>query len=1031
MIKSLLMGTSRFLGLLILLFLSVQLTAQQTITGKIVDEEGVELIGVSILAQGTGIGTASEPDGTYRINVPSGVNILVFSYTGYVSQEIDITGKSSLDVVLASDTEILEEVVVVGYGRQKKSVVTGAISSIKMDEIQNLSAGQVQSAIQGRVAGISILPTSGSPGAGFKVRVRGTGSNGNADPLYIVDGMRTRDISFITAEEIESMEVLKDAASAAIYGSEGGNGVVIVTTKTGGSKNAGFTYSAQYGTQRYNGNLDLMSADQHAEYMVEAGIGGRTPEDVTNNTDWLDEVFESATLQRHALSFEGGDEKLSYFLNGSFFNQNGIVVGDRDNFKRYSIRANITNQVKPWLKLGARINYAHSQRKGISEDNEFGGILSNSILMDPNTPVTYSGETPQFVQDLAASGADLLRDDNNNLYGLSEFVAGEIFNPIAALTLDNGQGSTNDRIIGSVFAEAQIIDGLKVTTRFGVDNDFGNFHLWTPSFYFTGTRQSNAATVIQNQFRSTRWQWENYVTYEKDFGKHTISGLVGTSLFSNDVIFVNASGTGLIKENDAFGFLNSVQPGVEFTTAGGGAAQNTLSSVFGRISYDFADKYLLSVTLRRDGSSLLADGQQWGTFPSVSTGWVMSKEDFFPTSKVFNFAKLRVSWGQNGSLSNLSPGAWRSAIGFGGAYPDADGNLQVTASPTILSNPELTWETSEQIDIGLDLGFFEDRLSVTFDYFNKKTKDLLITGIIPSFVGNAAPTVNLGDISNRGFEIEVAYRNRIGEFGYDIAANFTKLTNEVTALDENLDFAGGTQVGVGWTATAFEQGLPAWYFRGYKTDGILQSEAEAAAYANQFGLLDTDGNPTVQAGDPRVIDTNEDNTITPDDQTFIGSPHPDALYGLRLGLDYKGFDFTFFIQGVSGNDILLGYNRTDRATSNKPDFFYTDRWTEGSGNNDFFRANGDNALAYNSDYMVFDGSYARIKQIQLGYNFSSKLLTFARQGRVYVSLEDIATFTNYKGLDPETGSNNDQSIGIDRGVYPLPAKILFGLSISL
>ncbi len=1025
-------GLKRASIFLFALFLSTFVMAQRTVTGTVTDDTGTSLIGASVLVEGTTVGTITDVDGSYTINVPDGATKLLISYTGYTQQVIDITGKSVANVVMSS-SEIIDEVVVVGYGRQKKSLVSGAISSVKVDEIESFSAPQLQSALQGRTAGVTILPTSGSPGAGFKVRIRGTGSNGNSEPLYIVDGMRTADISFLTPDEIESIEILKDAASAAIYGAQGANGVVIVTTKSGDAENSGLTYNFQYGNQWYNGNLNLMNAEQHAIYMEEAGLGRAAADGAgQTGTNWIDEIFETAPLARHTLSFTGGSKKLNYYLQGSFFNQDGIIVGNNDRFQRYTARANVNNQVNDWLKVGASVNYANSRRQGVAENSEFGGILANAILMDPLTPVAYEdGTQPDFVQSLIDAETPLLKNDAGQIYGLSEFVNGEITNPVAALELTNGRGFVGDRLFGSAFATADVIEGLSITTRIGIDNTNGYYQNWRPSYYFTQTSQSTNSGVNQGFFRNGSWQWENFANYDISLGNSNLGFVVGNSMFEFTNSYVNAGANGLTVESDIFGFIDATSPAVENRFSGGGESKNTLASFFGRASYDYAGKYILNATIRRDGSSLLAQGNQWGTFPSVSAGWVISREDFFNDSGIMNFAKLRFSWGQNGSLSNIGQGAWRSAIGFGGVYPNALGQFQTTASPTILSNPELTWETSEQLDLGIDLGFFEDRLTVTADYFNKTTKDLLNGGIIPNLVGNNAPVVNLGSIRNRGVELEVNHRNKIGKLGYQIGGNVTFINNVVTELDENLDFAPGTGVGVGWTATAFEEGLPAWYFRGYETDGILSNEAEATSYAEELGFFDADGNRTVQPGDPRIMDTNGDGVITPDDQTFIGSPHPDLIYGARLSMDYGMFDFTFFLQGTQGNEILLGYNRTDRATSNKPAFFFDDRWTPENQDATFFRANGSNALAYNSDLMIVDGSYARVKQVQFGVNFTPEQLKFTKGGRLYISLDDILTFTSYQGFDPEAGSTDDRSLGIDRGVYPIPARALIGLTLSL
>ena len=1009
-------------------FLSIGLQAQN-VSGKVLDEDGESLIGATVMVKGTTKGATTDANGTFSI-AASKDDILEISFLGYRPLEVVVGDEDYIEVMISSDAELLDQFLVTGYGRQKKSEVTGAISSIDVDEITSLSAGQVQSAIQGRTAGVSVLPTSGAPGAGFKVRVRGTGSNGNSEPLYIVDGMRTKDISFLTSNEIAEFEVLKDAASAAIYGAEGANGVVIITTKSGSANNASVNYSAMFGMQSVQTNLKLMNASQHAQYMEEAGIVGRTQADVAaspyGSNNWLETIFEDSPIMSHALSFSGGNEQTDYFIQGSYFDQDGVIAGDRDRFTRIGVRANINSNVKDWLRVGANVNYSHYNKKGVSEDSEFGGVLGNAILMDPLTPATYTNGYPDFVQSLIDAEQPLLKDGVGNYYGLSEFVNGEIYNPLGGVAIRNGSGTTSDRILATTFAEFRIMNGLSFTTRFGVDNEFGNFHNWSPAYYFTINSQSSTANVEQTQYRNTSNLWENFVNYNRDFGNSSIGLVVGTSIYTRKNNYVTGAGTGLIKENDAFGFLGSVQPGVEYTTSNGGESVQNLLSYFGRVTYDYMDKYFLSLVLRHDGSSLLADGNQWGTFPSVSAGWIVSRENFFPQSSFISFMKLRASWGKNGSLANLYPGAWRSAIGFGNAYPDADGNLQIVAEPTILSNPELTWETSVQTDFGIDLGFFNNRLSLTFDYFNKETQDLLNPGIIPNYVGNNAPTVNLGDISNKGFEFEIGYRSYEGAFKWDVSANFTRIKNEVTRLDPNLDFAPGTGVGVGWTATAFEKGLPAWYFRGYETDGIFQNQAEVDEY-----LSTTTITGDVVPGDPRVVDVNGDGEITPDDQTFIGSPHPDFLYGVRIGAEYKGFDFAVFLQGTVGNDILLGYNRTDRVTTNKPSFYFEDRWTEGNPSNDWFRANGDNIYAYNSDFMVVDGSYARIKQLQLGYTISPKASnSFLRGARFYVSLEDFFTFTSYQGLDPEAGSFNDNSQGIDRGVYPLPRKLMFGLSAS-
>jgi len=454
-----------------------------------------------------------------------------------------------------------------------------------------------------------------------------------------------------------------------------------------------------------------------------------------------------------------------------------------------------------------------------------------------------------------------------------------------------------------------------------------------------------------------------------------------------------------------------------------------LNSYFGRASYNYSGKYLVDVALRADGSSLFAANSKWGYFPSIAAGWIVTEEDFF-NSGMIDFFKVRASWGQNGSLSNLGPDQFRSLITTAGIkYPKPGGGFYTGAEPELLANPELTWETSEQIDLGIDLRFMEGKLSFSADYFNKKTMDLLTPGSPPLSVGNNAPFVNAGDVVNKGFEFELGWREMEGEFKYNIGVNLTTLKNEVTYLNPLLERVSGAGIGTGWTATYFEEGQPIWYFRGYETDGIFQNQAQIDQYISDNGLTGYNPSP----GDPIVVNTNGDELINEDDQTYIGDPHPDFLFGANFNCSYKNFDLNLFLQGTIGNDILMAWNRTDRSTYNRPEFFFEDRWTGENSTNDWFRADPSNPYAYNSDLMVFDGSYLRIKQLQLGYTLPKKVLNTIKLEnlRLYVSLDDYFTFTSYPGMDVEAGSNENNSQGVDRGVYPTPKKFMMGLQISL
>ncbi len=1011
-----------------------------SVSGVVKDESDSGLPGVSILVKGTTIGTISDIDGNYTLNVPSDNSVLVYSYVGYLTEEILVEGRSALNVTMSPDITSLEEIVVIGYGEQKKSLTTGAISSVKAEDIQTVSVARVDQALQGRTSGVYIVPNSGSPGNGTKIRVRGAASNGNSNPLYIIDGVRTGadGMDYLSPSEIQSIEVLKDAASAAIYGAEGANGVVIVTTKKGDSNQSQISYSGQMGVQSVDPNLmPMMNAQQYQEYMEEAAVpGAPTQADVSgigDGTNWIDEVFENAPMQNHSLSFSGGSDKSTYFITGTMYQQQGVLGGDKAKFDRYTIRLNSNHKLKDWLTIGENLSYAYIQKRGVSEDDEFGSIVSSAMALDPVTPAVYTTSTlPQHVQDAIAAGQPLVKDENGNYYGISNFVKGEYGNPLARIDLDKGR-TTQNKILGNIYLEIHPIEGFKFTTRLGIDAAFQREHNWTPTYWFSSESLNTVATGSDNWQEWYTWQWENFASYDKTIGEHHFTLLAGASQQKYTYNTVSGSYSGLFREEEKWSYGDYVPDNLDRIASR--PEYRTLASFFGRVSYDYNGKYLVNATVRRDGSSMLSDGNKWGTFPSVSLGWVLSNENFYPAglSEIINYAKIRGSWGENGSLSNLYPGQWQSSIStnVGGVirYPSPDGTYVFGAAPSNLQNPSLTWETSEQIDVGLDLRLFNSQLNFTVDYFEKTTKDLITPGAPPIFAGNSLPFVNAGNVLNKGFEFELSYNNASHrEFQYEISGNFTTLDNEVTYLDPNYPNIAGANIGTGWGgATQFSEGYPVWYFNGYKTDGIFQNQGQIDAY-----LADGLTGYTPSPGDPVILDVNEDGQISPADQTYIGDPNPDFFYGARVSMNYKGFDFLVFVQGQSGNDILMGFNRTDRPTANKPAFFYEDRWTGDGSTNEWFAANTSSTQIYSSDLMVFSGSYARIRQLQLGYNLPNSLLESIkiRNARLYVSMDNYFTFTKYPGLDPEAGSGDDNSIGIDRGVYPIPRTIIGGLTFS-
>ena len=1014
-----------------------------SVSGTVTDEFGEPLPGVSILLKGTSVGTISDMNGKYSLSVPSEDATLVFSFVGYTTEEIQLNGRSTIDLSMNPDITSLEEIVVVGYGEQKKSLTTGAISSVKAEELETVSVGRIDQALQGRTAGVNITPTSGSPGSGTKIRIRGVSSNGASDPLFIIDGVRTgaAGMDYLSPNDIASIEVLKDAASAAIYGAEGANGVVIITTKQGEAGAGEISYNGQYAVQSVDPDfMPMMNAQQYQQYMEAAGVAGApTQGDVSGigeGTDWFDEMFQTAPQQSHSVSFNGGTEKSSYFVSGTAFLQDGIVGGNKSSFDRYTLRLNSSHQLKDWIKVGENLSYSYISRRGISENTEFGSVVGSALGLDPITPVKYSGAPyPAHVQAAIDQGHPLATDDNGNYYGISNFVRGEFVNPLASVDLEKGK-TTQNKILGNIYLELTPFKGFKFTSRAGIDAAFQRNHDWTPTFWYSSENLNTIATGSDSWDEWYTVQWENFASYDRSFGEHNFTFLLGQAIQKYTYNRLNGSYSGLFREQDKWSYGDFVPDDVD--RIGSFLETRTLASFFGRINYDYEGKYLFNATIRRDGSSMLAEGNKWGTFPSFSAGWVISEENFFPSgiSNVVDYFKIRASWGQNGSLSNLYPGQWLNSVStnVGGLirYPIPGGDegvYLVGAAPTNLPNPNLTWETSEQLDIGADFTFFNNQLDFSVDYYHKTTKDLITPGVAPDFVGADIPFANAGDVLNKGFEFELAYRNSpTSEFQYEISANLTTLDNEVTYLDPNYPILDGASVGTGWGgATRVVEGYPVWYFNGYKTDGIFQNQEEVNDYL-AGGLTGY----TPAPGDPRIVDVNEDNQISPADQTYIGDPHPDFYYGVRVNLKYKGFDLLCFLQGQSGNEILMGFNRIDRPTSNKPLFFYEDRWTGDGSTNEWFAPNTSSTQTYSSDLMVFNGSFARIRQLQLGYTIPTMALETIgfKSARAYISLDNFFTFTNYPGFDPEAGSNDNNSIGIDRGVYPVPRVAMLGLSFT-
>jgi len=1002
-----------------------------SISGKVLDDMGLPIPGATILLKGTLTSTSSDFDGKYQIMAPS-EGVLMISFIGYGTSNVQISGRTQITVQLHSETQNLNEVVVVGYGTQKKSVVTGAISSIKANQIAHLSVATTSQALQGQTAGVTVLPQSGAPGAGTKIRIRGAGSNGNSDPIYVVDGMRTSNIDFLDPNDIEKIEILKDAASAAIYGADGGNGVVMLTTKKGKVGSMNVSFSTQFGFQSLRTKLEMMDADQYVHWIDETNPSGPHPSVAEwsgkKGTNWVDETAEnSAPMMHNSLQISGGNEVSTFMLSGNFFTQDGLFGGDKTNFNRTTMRFNSNHKVSKYFEAGENFSYSINKRKAFTEDDSFNGIMNHAMLLDPVTPVYYPKGTPlpQHVQDALAAGQPLAMTENGEYYGLSQYVLSELANPIGQIAIDNGQ-TTETKFIGNVYANIKPFDGFVFTTRFGIEQRFTNFEDWNPKNWWNSQKKSdiNSKTFNQSQFKT--WLWENFATYSKTIDKHEFSALLGMSAQDTESSYLNTVTNGMIKEGDNWSTVGETPV---TGTVSGNKYPSSMDSYFGRITYAYDNKYLFQASLRNDNSSLFAPDKRAGYFPAVSAGWVISNESFWKIEAINQF-KLRASWGQNGSTSNIDAGQWKALITKDGLkYPDADGVLHTVGELKALPNEDITWETTEQTDFGFDLRALDNRLTFGFDYYNKVTKDLLTPSSPPLSTGYAAPFANAGDVTNKGMEFELGWREEKNDFNYGISLNLTTMKNEVTYLNPLLDRVDGAALPTLGTVTVFELGQPVWYYRGFKTNGIYQNQAQVDAYKTSLGNV-TSYNPA--PGDPIVVDTNGDGDINTSDKTYIGDPHPDFSIATTIDLEYKGFDFKLFLQGTFGGENFMALSRTDLSYTNRPSFFYTDRWTGEGSTNSFPRASSSDPYTYTSDLMVQDASYVKIKQIQLGYNFKRELIKQIGMTslRLYLSLDDYFTFTKYKGIDPEIGSFNNNSQGIDRGLYPTASRFMTGLSAT-
>lgn len=994
---------------------------QIKVSGKVTDDLKESMIGVSVFEKGTTNGVITDLDGNYMLSVKEGA-VIVYSYIGYVTQEKKAV-PGVMNVTLKEDTKTLDEVVVVGYGVQKKSSVTGAISQVKTEDMQNRTISNAPAALQGKTAGVQVIQTSAAPGSSPTVRVRGYSSNVSSNPLYVVDGVRLSDISGIDPNDIASMEVLKDAASAAIYGAEAGNGVVLITTKKGKSGQGKITYDFQFSFPALARVPKMLSAEQYIDYMVEANTFTEDyllqNWDGVTNTAWTDVAFENSRMQKHNIAFTNGSDRGNYYLSLTYLDDNGIVKGNADTYKRLTATINSEYEIKPWLKVGTTNQIEKYNVRSVSTNNEYGSLLTSILQLDPLTPDTYTYENlPTHMLTALNSGKHLLQDDNGNYYAVSKFFAGEQYHPM--IMRDNNIGKNSGfNVNGSVYADFKPFKGFTFTSRFGYRLSGTRSSTTDLPFYGNATQSRDYVGQSNTSSTTIYYQWENFANYMKTFGQHTVTAMVGMSYQESTYDYVNGSLSpneeDALKKNDPLFYYLNYASASAIKGVGGEKTRSAKLSYFGRVGYEFAGRYLLQASLRADAAdlSLLPATNRWGYFPAVSVGWTVSEEKFFaPLKDHVSSLKLRASWGQNGSLAALSGYAYSTDMALGGLYPFVMGNSYITsAAPSTMGNDELKWETSEQINVGIDARFLNDRLTFSMDYFDKKTKDLLVSGTTPSLIiGGSTSPMNAGNVSNKGWEFELGWRDRIGNFNYGVRANLATLKNKVTYIDPSITRLSGVNFHTS-TITYFEEGYPVYYFRGYKFKGVDPA-----------------------TGDPTFYDLDESGDLNDGDLAYIGDAIPDFTYGITLTAGWKGFDLTVFGTGSQGNDIFNCINRPDFAASNKmKEVFYDNRWTASNPNGSVPRAGATNMDKYQiSDALVYDGSFFKIKQIQLGYTFPKNWMKKLCVGnlRIYGSLDDFFTFTKYPGFDPEAAANSTSGMGIDKGSYPCSKKVVLGFNIE-
>ena len=1022
-----------------------------TVTGTVTSAaDGEPLIGVTVLVKNSNVGTATDIDGNYRIEARKG-SVLVFSYVGMQQREIPVTS-DRLDVAMLDDSSTLDDLVVIGYGVQKKKLLTGATSQIDGSEIAKMNTNSPLQAMQGQLAGVNISSNSGQPGESMKVRIRGLGTIGNASPLYLIDGVGG-DISTLNPADIESIDVLKDAASAAIYGAQAANGVVLVTTKKGREGRTKVTFDGYYGIQNVAHKVKMLNAREYMTIMDEQQVADnsdpydwdsmpsiwRTDADGNRlgvyDTDWTDQMFKkNASTQSYTIGVTGGNANSTYAMSIGYLNQEGIAGGSKvSDYSRYNFRINSDHKLFGGIvTVGEQVSFVYKKNNGIGTGNQYNNTLRGAFGVSPLIPV-YGADGEYY-------------DTTNN-----EWTNGA-GNPYGSMMVTNQKENKSTTFTGNVYAQVEPIKNLKLRTVFGAVAGSSEYRSYSPIYRFSIYSYSEHTSVSQNMNRSLGMTWTNTISYDFNIRDHAFNALVGMEAYRYEGTYIGAGQRDLKEGFDTWPYA-WVSNGTAATSADGLSASgyphdvSRSVSYFGRLGWNWREKYMVNVTVRGDGSSKFARGHRFGTFPSVSAGWNISSEEFMEASREWlDFLKIRGSWGRvgNQNISNymyLAPVKVTNTHYFFGEYFGPNGSYcdysttlgnNWGAYPNRLGNADLTWETSEQLNFGFDAALFASRLHVNFDWYRKTTKDWLVEAPILATAGAGAPYINGGNVINTGVEIALNWNDVIGkDFAYSIGANFTYNKNKVGSIPTEDGIIHGATNQIYDNAPEFyraENGHAIGYWWGFQTAGLFQNQREIDEWvADGNGVLQSN----VRPGDVRYVDQNHDGVINDDDKIDLGNGVPKFTYGFNINLNWRNFDLGLVATGVAGNKIFQSYRNVVDQKAN-----YTTevlgRWTGEGTSNRIPRVTNGQINSAVSDLYLYDGDFLRLSNLTFGYDFAPIMKQkWCSQARLYVQVQNLVTFTKYNGMDPEIGyGTSDWVSGVDLGYYPTPRTILFGVNLG-